>query len=250
MRMGSDDPERMASLMGHVKNRMNSRQSDRVTSAIMVLRSDANEKRRQVGGTRYRRVNWAEKAAVAALMIDGKLSRKAAIKAYVAHAVAAAVPLAAAAAGDVAAAGAGAGAGADVPAPAGAADLAGPVAGTDADADAEMGGGDVAVVDPAGVHANDMEHDEAVEDVDAQFALNLLAAGVARPVEDGLEISDDGIRALTGESDLPPRESGEEADFDAAAAATALDDALAALDAEEGQLRRSSRATRGVNRWR
>ena len=209
-RMGSDDPERMASLMGHVKNRMNSRQSDRVTSAIMVLRSDANEKRRQVGG--YRRVNWAEKAAVAALMIDGKLSRKAAIKAYVAHAVAAAVPLAAADAGDVAAAGAGAGAGAgaDADAPAGAADLAGPVAGTDADADAEMGGGDVAVVDPAGVHANDMEHDEAVEDVDAQFALNLLAAGVARPVEDGLEINDDGIRALTGESDLPPRESGEE----------------------------------------
>ena len=54
MRMGSDDPERMASLMGHVKNRMKSRQSDRVTMSIMVLRSDANEKRRQVGG--YRRV--------------------------------------------------------------------------------------------------------------------------------------------------------------------------------------------------
>ena len=69
--------------------------------------------------------------------------------------------------------------------------------------------------------------------------------------EDGLEISEDGIRILTGESELPQQESADAAGSDdAPAAADALDAALAAIEAEP-ELRRSSRATRGVsNRWR
>ena len=187
-------------------------------------------------------MNWAEKAAIAALMIDGNLSRKAAIKAF----LAAAEPLPSATA---TAAGDAAGASAESYAVAAASDAAGGAPGSAAgDGDVGPGAGDVAAIDDP---ANDIEYEENADDVDAQFALNLVAAGVASVGVDGLEISGDCIRILTGESELPQQESADAAGSDdALAAADALDAALAAIEAEP-ELRRSSRATRGVsNRWR
>jgi hypothetical protein len=188
-------------------------------------------------------VNWAEKAAIAALMIDGNLSRKAAIKAF----LAAAEPLPSATA---AAAGDAAGASAESDAVAAASYAAGGAAGSAAgDGDVGPGAGDVAAIDDP---ASAIEYEENADDVDAQFALNLVAAGVASVGEDGLKISGDGIRTiLTRESELPLQESADAAGSDdAPAAADALDAALAAIEAEP-ELRRSSRATRGVsNRWR
>lgn len=243
MRMGSDDPERMAFLMGHVKNRMKSRQSDRVTNYEHHGSAIGCERKTATGGwvSACHTVNWAEKAAIAALMIDGNLSRKAAIKAFLAAAEP--LPSATAAAGDAA------GASAESEAVAAASDAAGGAPGSAAgDGDVGPGAGDVAAIDDP---ANDIEYEENADDVDAQFALNLVAAGVASVGEDGLEISGDGIRILTGESGLPQQESADAAGSDdAPAAADALDAALAAIEAEP-ELRRSSRATRGVsNRWR
>ena len=166
LRVASDEAERDGSALSVVKNAITNRLGDLSTAALVTARLDEAEKARQ--NRPARTANFVEKTEVCILMMQLGLTRKEAIKKYVAKLAADAASTAPAA-----------------PPAAAAAAAAGAPGEGQSDAATEA--------------AAELEEEAAADDEDAQLAEHLIAAdAVEIDVDRGMRLTDDGLGAIAG----------------------------------------------------